>query len=156
MSESTEPPAAPPEVPKSGGVGDNFKLGTYIYVKPRCWKNNISGKKFKVLPWFTPLEDRSQFDFAGLMKDIEPTLFTDDVLRDFEVYKGLVMRAGWIIENENGVWFGLVNNKEVENSFEDLGWWVDQNPPPTPEEMGTPLEVGLTEDKPKPGADEEG
>lgn len=92
----------------------------YPYAVPRRWKNKISGKEYKVVPWFVPMEKESRFDFVGLIKECFPELVNDQ-FSDFEVYKGLVLRAGWLIENEHNVYFALPMN--IKDQFEDIGEW---------------------------------
>ena len=96
----------------------------FIHAMPRKWKNKHSGKIFKALPWFVPLDDESRFDFKGLMKDLIPE-FKNDVLKDFECYSGLLMQAGWMLENENHCWLGLTG-LDVKELFEDLGEWSNE------------------------------
>lgn len=94
----------------------------FPFAMPRRWKNKENGKEVKVLPWFQPVEERSQFDFKGLMKELMPEIFEGDHMADFECYKGLVMFCGWQIENENNIWFCLPAN--VKDQFDDLGEWA--------------------------------
>lgn len=98
----------------------NFQLAT-----PRHWKNKESGKSLKVVPWFLPIDNESRLDFKGLLKEVEPTLFTDDVMADVEIYSGLVMQVGWLCENENNVWLGLAPVSMKEH-FDDLGLWSER------------------------------
>ena len=103
-----------------------FEKG-FHHCQPRCWRNKdkTDGRFLKVVPWFGPLGDDSRFDFKGLMKDCFPELMKDDVMKDFEVYSGLVMQIGWMIENENRMWFGLVGVEEMRVLFDDLGPWKE-------------------------------
>lgn len=101
----------------------------YPYCRPRRWRSKQdSTKQFKVVPWFQPIDNESKYDFKGLIKEIDPT-FTDDVLADFEVYSGLVVHMGWQLLNDHGIWFCL--QKNLENQFEDLGAWYDNDGPRT-------------------------
>ena len=93
--------------------------------KPRKWKNKESGKLFKVLPWFQPMDNESRFDFKGMLKDVLPEL-GEDILQDFECYSGLLLQVGWMMENENRMWLGLMG-MDMNQYFEDLGHWTDED-----------------------------
>lgn len=107
------------DLPKKHQIGPNYEL-----CRARRWINKESGKEVKALPWFQPLADDSRMDMVGLMKEVAPELFTNDVMKDFEVYSGLVLRVGWLIRNEHDVWFGVA--KGVEDQFEDLGFYGEE------------------------------
>ena len=96
----------------------------FPYARPRRWKHKENGNEVKVIPWFVPVDNSSKFDFKGLMKEIEPGLFTDDVLGEFEVYSGLVMSFGWLMENAQNVWIGMPRNSR--EYFDDVGPWFKQ------------------------------
>ncbi len=102
-------------------MSDEKKDRKFVYAMPRKWKNKESGKILKVVPWFMPLDDESRFDFKGLIKECVPEL-GNDVLSDFECYSGLLMQAGWMMENSNGCWLGLVGIN-MKDHFEDMGEW---------------------------------
>ncbi len=95
---------------------------------PRRWKNKQSGKEHKVLPWFQPIDDASRFDFKGMMKEIAPEVFTNDILANCECYSGLVMQLGWMIENENRIWIGVMQ-MDMTETFEDVGAWKTNGTP---------------------------
>lgn len=97
---------------------------TFPFIRPRAWKNKASGDLVKVVPWFMPFENESQYDLTGLMKEVAPEIFANDTMADFEVYKGLVMRMGWMLETSNGIWIGVVQN--ASEQFEDIGLWNEE------------------------------
>lgn len=99
----------------------------FPFAKARRWRNKISGKEFKVLPWFQPVGEESRFDFKGLIRDLFPE-FTNDVLAEFNCYSGLVIHAGWQLHNDAGVWF-CVQHGEVETHFDDLGDFKEEDGP---------------------------
>ena len=97
----------------------------FPFAKARRWKSKLNGKHFKVVPWFQPIDNESRLDFKGLFKEIEPTLFTDDFLANFNVYSGLVIHLGWQIYNDAGVWFCI--QMGLQEHYEDLGDWKDED-----------------------------
>jgi hypothetical protein len=119
MSEETKP--AEQAAPKKP-----IYTGEYRGIKPRCWQNKKNQKYYKVVPWFQPFDTESEFDFVGLMREIDPTIFTDDLMGDFHVHKGLLLRMGWLIYTENQTWWGVPYSRELEAEFEDLGLWEDK------------------------------
>lgn len=97
---------------------------TFPLALPRRWRNKQNGKDgkdLKVLPWFQPIDNESRFDFKGMLSELVPE-FKNDVMGSFEAYSGLVVQVGWLVENENRIWIGLIGieNREL---FEDLGPW---------------------------------
>lgn len=78
-----------------------------------------------MLPWFQPL-DESRIDFKAVLSELDPT-FKEDIMANFEVYSGLVMRVGWMIwtrpdeNSEDGTW--TCWGPEVESFFEPMGLW---------------------------------
>jgi hypothetical protein len=96
----------------------------FINARARLWKNKTTGKKFKVLPWFQPMEDRSEFDYKGMVKDCFPEL-EKDFLCEWDCYRGTVLHLGWMLENENGCWFGLMPIS-IRDQFEEIGYWSEE------------------------------
>lgn len=106
----------------------------YIHLTPQCWKNKETGGLFKVIPWFAPVNDTSDFDFNFLLKDLDP-IFTEDNMKDFEIYSGLVMKLGYLVENMNKVWMGLAfSEAEVDQHFERMGLWDEEKHRPKKQE----------------------
>ncbi len=94
----------------------------FIHLKPRCWKEKTSGRLVKVIPWFGPLNDKSEFDMMGLLHELAPEIATEDVMAMFPIYKGTVVQLGWMIENDHNIWIGLAG-VDSQNGFEHLGLW---------------------------------
>ena len=103
---------------------------TFPHAKPRRWKSKIDEKEFKVVPWFQPIDNESRFDFQGLLKEIEPDLFTDDTLAEFKVYSGLMLHLGWQLYNDAGTW--LCMQMGLEEHFDDIGEWHEEDGPSVP------------------------
>src|ERR1019366_5247892 len=93
----------------------------FPYSMPRKWRNKERPEKIiQVLPWFQPLEESSQFDFIGIFRDVFPEM-AGDLLENREIYRGLVLQAGWQIRNGNNVW--VCAPMMIQDHFEDLGEW---------------------------------
>jgi hypothetical protein len=90
---------------------------------PHKWRNKLKPETIlKVVPWFQPLDNSSEFDFVGLFKECFPEM-ANDLMGVHEVYKGLVMQVGWQFKNTNDIWF--CGPMELKEHFEDLGPWPD-------------------------------
>lgn len=77
----------------------------------RKWKNKTTGKIFNVVPWWScdgSLVDRPE----ELLKDD-----TDD-WKDRLFCIGVLGQIGWMIENDNGVWFGV--GPKAKEQFEEI------------------------------------
>lgn len=75
------------------------------------WKNKETGKIFNVTPWWT-CESELIDKPAQILKD-ELDDWPD---RLFSV--GVLAQIGWLIENDNGVWFGV--GPTAKDNFEDI------------------------------------
>lgn len=118
MSEETK--VEQPDEPRK-----KLYTGEYKGIKPRCWQNKDNKKYYKVVPWFQPFDTESEFDFMGILKELDPRL-AGDLMEDFHVHKGLLLRMGWLIYTENQTWWGVPYSKELETTFDDLGLWKDE------------------------------
>jgi hypothetical protein len=102
----------------------------FPFAKARRWRNKTIAdgatkpKEFKVLPWFQPIDNESRIDFKCLLKDLMPEM-SDDMLAEFDVYSGLMLHVGWQIHNDAGMWLCL--QKNLQDQFEDLGDWKDED-----------------------------
>jgi hypothetical protein len=109
-----------------GNLASNHEHKKYLNATPMCWRNKLKPHiVVKAMPWFQPIEENTRVDFVGMLKDVMPE-FTDDVLGPLNIYKGFVMQAGWLFENEENVWFGLPMS--VREQFEELGTWAEFGP----------------------------
>jgi hypothetical protein len=89
----------------------------FPFARSRKWINKKRPTTvLKVLPWFQPLDEKSEFDYAGLINDIFPE-FSDGA----EIYRGTVMQLGWQVLNEHGIW--LCMPMSVKEHFKDVGEW---------------------------------
>jgi len=64
------------------------------------WKNKTTGKEFKVLPWW-------HCDGSLIDKPKECLIDDKDEWQDRQYALGVLVQIGWLIENDNGVWFGV-------------------------------------------------
>ena len=106
---------------------------SYPFATPRCWKNKENNQLYKVVPWFQPIDNDSRINFVGLFQEIEPTML-QDVMGDMEIYSGLVMQLGYLVESENRMWFGLIVDDPKE-MFEDIGPWNEAEHRPNAKNM---------------------
>ena len=106
---------------------------SYPFATPRCWKNKENSQLYKVVPWFQPIDNDSRIDFVGLFKEIEPNML-QDVMGDMEIYSGLVMQLGYLVESENRMWFGLIGGN-WEEMFEDIEPWNEAEHRPNARNM---------------------
>lgn len=128
-------PCKPSIFEKKYRRADTGKKGarTYPFATPRCWRNKQNQLLYKVVPWFQPIDNDSRIDFVGLFDEIEPKMFRD-VMGKHEIYSGLVMQLGYLVESENRMWFGLIVD-DPEEMFEDIGPWVEAEHRPNAKNM---------------------
>jgi hypothetical protein len=79
----------------------------------RRWKHKETGKEYKVLPWW---ECDGNIVEAKEAKEILHDAEDDWSDRLYAV--GCLAQVGWLIENEDGVWFGV--GPKAKDQFEDI------------------------------------
>ncbi len=89
---------------------------------PKTWIHRETKKKVRVMPWWECLEpivaDNDDFKGIAVGKEIADG-------RKFRI--GAIVQIGWLIENEQGVWFGV--SLDVEEIFDtNLGESVAADP----------------------------
>lgn len=78
------------------------------------WMNKQSGQIVLATPQWEPLT--IHYD-ENLFKEIDP-IFTE-MIGDRKIAKGTLMQVGWLLQNQNDVWFGMPLS--VREQFETLG-----------------------------------
>lgn len=84
------------------------------------WKNKKTGKTVRVTPWWEPIGDPIIDD--KYFKQLDPIV--QKALGKRKVALGTVAQAGWLIENENGIWIGVTITaekqfKKVKSAYEN-------------------------------------
>ncbi len=85
---------------------------------PRTWENKKSKQKVRVMPWWETVKEgkTEEVDELGHM-------IAEQAGRPCKF--GILVQVGFLIENEEGVWFGV--GPKVEKHFNDLGEWNDKS-----------------------------
>ncbi len=79
---------------------------------PQVWVNKMSGQILVAVPWWDMMENDTLIE--GRLSDIDPS--SQDERR---MKIGAIAQVGWLIENGNGVFFGVGPN--VIEHMEILG-----------------------------------
>lgn len=82
-------------------------------IKIRRWRHKESGKEYNVLPWWdchASLVDAS--DSSEILGD------KDDEWKDRLYAVGALCQIGWLMENEEGVWFGV--GPKIRDHFNEI------------------------------------
>ena len=74
------------------------------------WKNKKTGKTVRVTPWWVPIGEPIIDD--KYFKQLDPII--KKAMGRRKVALGTVAQAGWLIENEDGVWFGVTMSTQKE------------------------------------------
>jgi hypothetical protein len=80
---------------------------------PQVWQNTVSGELFQVMPWMQVItgDEIAAVPIPDTAEDGKP--------QTVRTVFGALAQIGWMIENGNGVHFGIGLN--AEKSFESLG-----------------------------------
>jgi hypothetical protein len=82
-------------------------------IKVRRWKNKTSGKEFNVLPWWDCRADIIDKPTSEvLLKD------KDEDWKDRLYAIGVLAQIGWLLEAEDGVWFGV--GPKAKDHFDEM------------------------------------
>ena len=88
---------------------------------PRLWQHKETKKQVRAMPWW---EMPEPLDLG----------IKDSQIDGQKVKIGALVQIGWLLENENGVWFGLGLN--AAEHFEDITPTEtkppESSPPPSP------------------------
>lgn len=83
----------------------------------RKWKHKETGKEFRVLPWWSC--EGNLIDKPKEILDSE-----EDTWKERLYAIGVLAQIGWLIENDEGVWFGvgpsaLSSFTEIDDDLEE-------------------------------------
>ena len=82
-------------------------------IKIRKWRHKETGKEYNVLPWWeceaTLIEAK---DSEQILKDEE------DDWKDRLYAIGALVQVGWLVENDEGVWFGV--GPKAKDHFDEI------------------------------------
>jgi len=88
-------------------------MTTQKTITVRRWKNKETGKEFNVLPWW---------ECEGTLIDAKNA---EQILKDEQdewsdrLYAiGCLVQVGWLMENDEGVWFGV--GPQAKDHFEEI------------------------------------
>lgn len=81
----------------------------------RAWKNKESGQLCLATEHWEPVGE-VKFD-EKFYKELDPVIAK--AIGDRKVFHGCLIQVGWLLNNKNGIWFGL--NMRASEQFEDQG-----------------------------------